>query len=103
MRFVICILFLISLIHLGYGALSTGFFTDKDHPGKCVHMGLILSPGESAKPQGHCMNFQCLQADGLGEIQTCGVEAPMPNCKHGDYINVDAPYTECCKRHQICD
>ncbi|XP_075144657.1 uncharacterized protein LOC142219659 [Haematobia irritans] len=103
MKFLICILFLVSLFHHGFCGVASGFFSDPGHPGKCVYKGLILSPGEEGKPKGECLKFKCGGTNGYGTIYTCGSEAPMPNCKFGDFINVDAPYTDCCKRHQICD
>ncbi|XP_061387442.1 uncharacterized protein LOC133324787 [Musca vetustissima] len=105
MKFPVCgVLFLVASLFVAMVLCdeARGFFKDSDHPGRCVHEGLFLLPGEQGKPKGQCMLFLCDNKNGFGRIQGCNYKAPMPNCSFGDYINIDAPYPECCNRHQIC-
>ncbi|XP_059219961.1 uncharacterized protein LOC106094262 isoform X1 [Stomoxys calcitrans] len=124
MKYLIC-LFLLAIFAQSFGYVARGIFNDPsnyffpsnicilhlyfvfkiclEHPGKCVYEDLVLSPGEEGKPKGQCIRFMCRDDNGYGEIHGCGAYAPMPNCEFGDYINLDAPYGECCRRHEICN
>uniref|UniRef100_A0A1I8PUX8 Single domain-containing protein n=1 Tax=Stomoxys calcitrans TaxID=35570 RepID=A0A1I8PUX8_STOCA len=102
MKYLIC-LFLLAIFAQSFGYVARGIFNDPKHPGKCVYEDLVLSPGEEGKPKGQCIRFMCRDDNGYGEIHGCGASAPMPNCEFGDYINLDAPYGECCRRHEICN
>ncbi|XP_013116916.1 uncharacterized protein LOC106094260 [Stomoxys calcitrans] len=98
----LCIVaWLLTLFTLGLGYEMAGFFKDAAHPGKCVYDGLVLSSGEEGKVKGKCIRVLCGK-EGFARIQGCGTQSVAPPCVMGDYINLDAPYGECCKRHITC-
>ncbi|XP_075144659.1 uncharacterized protein LOC142219661 [Haematobia irritans] len=101
MKFLVIALF-VTLIGATFAVESRGIFKDDAHPGKCVYKDMVLSPGEEGKVKGECERIICNKDNGFATLQGCGAESAPPNCKFGDYINVDAPYGDCCKRHIIC-
>ncbi|XP_065354347.1 uncharacterized protein LOC135948820 [Calliphora vicina] len=101
MKFLIVLAFILSVCSLSFAAVSVGYFRDPAHPGKCVYEKLVLSAGEEAKLPNRCARFIC-ENDSFGSIQTCGVMAPPPGCKFTEYINIDAPYSECCAKKLVC-
>ncbi|XP_013116911.1 uncharacterized protein LOC106094254 [Stomoxys calcitrans] len=90
-----------TLFSLALADEMVGFFKDPAHPGKCVYGGLVLSPGEEGKVKGECTRVLCGE-DSFATVQGCGIQSVESPCEMGDYINLDAPYGECCKRHIIC-
>ncbi|XP_013116912.1 uncharacterized protein LOC106094255 [Stomoxys calcitrans] len=98
-----CFALFMALFATGFASLLHGVFKDDAHPGKCVYKGLVLAPGEEGKVKGECLRVTCENADGLTELAGCPVQGVEPPCKLGDYVNLDAPYGECCKRQILCD
>ncbi|XP_011212782.2 uncharacterized protein LOC105232700 [Bactrocera dorsalis] len=106
------------LLSLSQAAVySERYFKDPAHPGKCVVKDKVVSPGQSIKhPVMACAQFTCDNAQGLATIETCdpvsALPSPLsmikydprdkPTCSWGDFINTNAPYPECCKRHFSC-
>ncbi|KAM7361533.1 uncharacterized protein ACRADG_012538 [Cochliomyia hominivorax] len=101
MKFLIVVLFILSVCAVSFASEAVGFFRDPAHPGKCVYENLILSPGEEAKIPNDCGRILCGD-DGFATIQTCGVMGAPPGCKYTDYIDINAPYAECCERKLVC-
>ncbi|XP_018790009.1 PREDICTED: uncharacterized protein LOC108969627 [Bactrocera latifrons] len=106
------------LLSLSQAAVySERYFKDPAHPGKCVIKEKVVSPGQSIKhPVMACAQFTCDNAQGLATIETCDPVSALPSpfsmikydprdkptCSWGDFINTNAPYPECCKRHISC-
>ncbi|XP_065371805.1 uncharacterized protein LOC135963761 isoform X1 [Calliphora vicina] len=101
MKFLIILAFILSVCSLSFAAESIGFYKDPAHPGKCVLDNLVLSAGEEAKLPNDCALFICGN-ESFGTIQTCGVMVPPPGCKFTEYININAPYAECCEKKLVC-
>ncbi|KNC28168.1 hypothetical protein FF38_04347 [Lucilia cuprina] len=59
MKFFIVLSLILSVFSLTFAGESVGFFTDPDHPGKCVYDDVILSPGEEVTLPGQCARFSC--------------------------------------------
>ncbi|XP_023308501.2 uncharacterized protein LOC111690278 [Lucilia cuprina] len=91
MKFLIFLALIVTVFSEDY----SGYFRDPDHPGKCVRDGIILSPGEVGKVPGECALMTCYD-DGYATFQTCGVVLAPPGCNFPDYIDLDAPFGECC-------
>ncbi|XP_004536357.1 uncharacterized protein LOC101456669 [Ceratitis capitata] len=83
---------------------ALGNYLDVANPGKCtISETLIISPGEKVKSPEDCAEIHCDTAQGDATITGCGSIGAPDGCEWGDYVNVDAPFQECCARHLICD
>uniref|UniRef100_A0A1I8NMG6 Single domain-containing protein n=1 Tax=Stomoxys calcitrans TaxID=35570 RepID=A0A1I8NMG6_STOCA len=101
MKFLVFTAF-VTLFTVGFAYQSVGYYNDPAHPGKCVYQGMVLSPGEEGKVKGKCVSMLCANEDGLATVLGCPEEYVGPPCKLGDFVNIDAAYGECCRRHVIC-
>ncbi|XP_037936140.1 uncharacterized protein LOC119670094 [Teleopsis dalmanni] len=101
--FIIFFLVLLSVSNYVAGWTATGVYSHKAHPGKCYYNErLILSPGQRAKISNTCSVIACRDKNGSADIYGCGAVAPPTNCEWGDYININAPYSECCAKKAVC-
>ncbi|XP_030240475.1 uncharacterized protein LOC115562669 [Drosophila navojoa] len=81
-----------------------GIYRDEKYPGKCaIEPSLIMEEGDSIKdPSGKCRRITC-GLNGLTTFQSCGIFELPPECRFGDYINIEQPYPHCCERKIICN
>ncbi|XP_037931909.1 uncharacterized protein LOC119666699 [Teleopsis dalmanni] len=86
------------------GWVASGFYYNDSYPELCyISEDFILEPGETEKMSNSCSMIRCIDESGFAEMYGCGAVAPPTNCKWGDYINIDAPYSECCAKEVVCD
>ncbi|XP_030382901.1 uncharacterized protein LOC115630470 [Scaptodrosophila lebanonensis] len=100
---------LIMLDWLNYtlAAMSMNNYGDNAYPDRCVldiaDQVVLLQVGEMYKFESlPCTSIYCL-GDGWGMLQTCDHVKPKSGCRFTEYVDLRAPFPECCKRRVFCD
>ncbi|XP_065371807.1 uncharacterized protein LOC135963761 isoform X3 [Calliphora vicina] len=101
MKFLLLLAFILSVCSLSCALVTLKLFKDPAHPGKCVYDNYVLSVGEKAKLHNDCALIVCGR-ESFGVIQTCDPMDPPPGCKFTEYINIHAPFGECCAKKLVC-
>ncbi|XP_017872694.1 PREDICTED: uncharacterized protein LOC108620300 [Drosophila arizonae] len=104
------ILALALMLHTAYAAEAEAhhvILKHEEYPGKCViHSSngklVVINSDETIRYPGKCAEVYCGR-NSWALIYTCPKEYPPTDCVFGDYVDINAPYPDCCPRHIDCN